>query len=256
MKRLLALCGIGASLAVTGATDTQSARPPTLLTYAVESSGGLCLARPDGTRRVRLTAGKDQAPSWSPNGRRVVFCAPGGRCLANPRRRCARTGRPQPHPGRRVRGSGLVAGREEHRLCVPGGPLARRHRQHRRARSRRAARRPHGLHQPPGVGAGQPAGRLRRGDRDGFGRPGQAGSWSPTPTGPDAVCSSARPPTRPGRRTARRSPTSRTRRACRRSARSSSRARTEVARVTSRPPRHRNRGRPGRPADSGLRSRA
>ena len=73
MKRLLALCGIGASLAVTGATDTQSARPPTLLTYAVESSGGLCLARPDGTRRVRLTAGKDQAPSWSPNGRRVVF---------------------------------------------------------------------------------------------------------------------------------------------------------------------------------------
>jgi Tol biopolymer transport system component len=73
VKRLLALCGIGASLAVAGATDTQSARPPTLLTYAVESSGGLCLARPDGTRRVRLTAGKDQAPSWSPNGRRVVF---------------------------------------------------------------------------------------------------------------------------------------------------------------------------------------
>ena len=73
MKRLLALCGIGASLAVTGATDTKSARPPTLLTYAVESSGGLCLARPDGTRRVRLTRGKDQAPSWSPNGRRVVF---------------------------------------------------------------------------------------------------------------------------------------------------------------------------------------
>ena len=73
MKRLLALCGIGVSLAVTGATDTRSARPPTLLTYSVESSGGLCLARPDGTRRVRLTAGKDQAPSWSPNGRRVVF---------------------------------------------------------------------------------------------------------------------------------------------------------------------------------------
>jgi Tol biopolymer transport system component len=73
VKRLLALCGIGASLAVTGATDTRSARPPTLLTYAVESSGGLCLARPDGSRRVRLTRGKDQAPSWSPNGRRVVF---------------------------------------------------------------------------------------------------------------------------------------------------------------------------------------
>jgi TolB protein len=73
MKRLLALCGIGASLAVTGATDTQSARPPTLLTYAVESSRSLCLARADGSRRVQLTGGKDRAPSWSPNGRRVVF---------------------------------------------------------------------------------------------------------------------------------------------------------------------------------------
>ena len=73
MKRLLALCGIGASLAVTGATDTQSAPPPTLLTYAVESSGSLCLARADGSRRIRLTGGKDQAPSWSPSGRRVVF---------------------------------------------------------------------------------------------------------------------------------------------------------------------------------------
>jgi Tol biopolymer transport system component len=73
VKRLLALCGIGASLAVTGATDTQSARPPARLTYAVQSSGGLCLARADGSRSVRLTRGKDQAPSWSPNGRRVVF---------------------------------------------------------------------------------------------------------------------------------------------------------------------------------------
>jgi TolB protein len=73
VKRLLALCGIGASLVVTVATDTQSARPPTLLTYAVEPSGSLCLARADGSRRVRLTGGKDQAPSWSPSGRRVVF---------------------------------------------------------------------------------------------------------------------------------------------------------------------------------------
>jgi TolB protein len=78
VKRLLALCGIGASLAVTGATDTQSARPPTLLTYAVESSGSLCLARADGSHRVQLTGGKDQGPSWSPNGRRVVFSRQAG----------------------------------------------------------------------------------------------------------------------------------------------------------------------------------
>ena len=73
MKRLLALCGIGASLAIAGATGTQSARPAMLLTYAVESSGSLCLARADGSRRIRLTRGKNQSPSWSPNGRRVVF---------------------------------------------------------------------------------------------------------------------------------------------------------------------------------------
>ncbi len=95
MKRLLALCGIGASLAVTGATDTHSARPPTLLTYAVESTGSLCLARPDGTRRVRLTAGKDQAPSWSPNGRRVVFARQVGAAsrilVANTRGRVVRS---------------------------------------------------------------------------------------------------------------------------------------------------------------------
>ena len=73
MKRILVLGGISASLAVAGATDTQSARPPSLLTYAVESSGSLCLARADGTHRLRLIRGKNRAPSWSPNGRSVVF---------------------------------------------------------------------------------------------------------------------------------------------------------------------------------------
>ena len=73
MKRILVLGGIGALLAVAGATDTQSARPPILLTYSVESSGRLCLARADGSRRLRLTPGKDRAPSWSPSGRSVVF---------------------------------------------------------------------------------------------------------------------------------------------------------------------------------------
>ena len=73
MQRILVLGALGASLAVAGATDTQSARPPVLLTYSVESSGGLCLARADGSHRVRLTRGKDRAPAWSPNGRFVVF---------------------------------------------------------------------------------------------------------------------------------------------------------------------------------------
>jgi len=73
VKRILALCGIAASLAVAVAAGTQSARPPALLTYSAVSSGGLCLARGDGTHRVRLTRGKDRAPSWSPGGRNVVF---------------------------------------------------------------------------------------------------------------------------------------------------------------------------------------
>jgi Tol biopolymer transport system component len=73
VKRLVALCGIAASLAVAVAAGTQSARPPALLTYSVESSGGLCLARADGSHRVRLTRGNDRAPSWSPSGRFVVF---------------------------------------------------------------------------------------------------------------------------------------------------------------------------------------
>jgi Tol biopolymer transport system component len=73
VRRLLALCGLATSIAVPAAADTQSARPPSLLTYAVESSGSLCLARADGTHRLRLIRGKNRAPSWSPNGRSVVF---------------------------------------------------------------------------------------------------------------------------------------------------------------------------------------
>ncbi len=73
MQRILVLGGIGAALTLGGASATQSARPPALLTYSVETSGGLCLARADGSHRLRLTRGKDRAPSWSPNGRYVVF---------------------------------------------------------------------------------------------------------------------------------------------------------------------------------------
>jgi Tol biopolymer transport system component len=73
VQRILVLGAIGALLGVAGATDTQSARPPVRLTYSVEPSGGLCLARADGSHRVRLTRGKDRAPSWSPKGRLVVF---------------------------------------------------------------------------------------------------------------------------------------------------------------------------------------
>jgi TolB protein len=58
-----------------GAAGTHSAQPPTLLIYAVASPSGpgLCLARADGSRRVRLTRGADTGPSWSPRGRYVAF---------------------------------------------------------------------------------------------------------------------------------------------------------------------------------------
>ena len=98
-KRLLALCGIAALLA---AADTQSARPPALLTYSVVyasgSGGGLCLARSDGSRRLRLTPrNQDRAASWSPKGRFVVFARgiPGSRnvrlLVANSRGRIVRS---------------------------------------------------------------------------------------------------------------------------------------------------------------------
>lgn len=80
MKRLLLLSLIAVFLAAAGATS--SAQPPALLTYSVssQSGSGLCLARSDGSRRFRLTRGKDSQPSWSPRGSYVAFArltAPG-----------------------------------------------------------------------------------------------------------------------------------------------------------------------------------
>ena len=73
MKRLLLLGSIAVSLAAAGTTS--SARPPALLTYSLASqtTSGLCLARADGSRRFRLTRGKDSGPSWSPRGYYVAF---------------------------------------------------------------------------------------------------------------------------------------------------------------------------------------
>jgi len=77
VKRLFVLSGIAASLATAG--STQSAPPPALLTYSTisgpgASGGGLCIARQDGSRRARLTRGKDdRAAAWSPSGRYVAF---------------------------------------------------------------------------------------------------------------------------------------------------------------------------------------
>ncbi len=72
MKRLLLLGSIAVSLAAAGTTS--SARPPALLTYSRASEPtGLCIARADGSRRFRLTRGKDSSPSWSPKGYYVAF---------------------------------------------------------------------------------------------------------------------------------------------------------------------------------------
>jgi Tol biopolymer transport system component len=64
---------IAVFLAAAGATSSAT-RPPALLTYskAVQPTG-LCLARADGSRRFRLTRGKDSHPSWSPRGSYVAF---------------------------------------------------------------------------------------------------------------------------------------------------------------------------------------
>jgi Tol biopolymer transport system component len=73
VKRTLVLGGVVASLALAAAS--QSARPPAaLLTYSVTPNGGLCLAQPNGTKRVRLTGRlNDRGAAWTRNGRLVAF---------------------------------------------------------------------------------------------------------------------------------------------------------------------------------------
>lgn len=89
MRQFLVFVVLGISLALAGATN--SARTPTaLLTYSAGPSGGLCLARPDSSRRVRLLAGEARAPSWSPDGRFVAFARGGKIVVANARGRIVR----------------------------------------------------------------------------------------------------------------------------------------------------------------------
>lgn len=73
VKRTLVLIGVAASFAAAAATHS-ARQPAAYLTYSVTPGGGLCLARPDGTRRVRLTGrADDRGPAWSRNGRNVAF---------------------------------------------------------------------------------------------------------------------------------------------------------------------------------------
>jgi Tol biopolymer transport system component len=89
MRQLLVFGVLATSLAVAGATN--SARTPTaLLTYSAGPGGGLCLARPDGSRRVRLLVGEARAPSWSPDGRLVAFARGGKIFVANAKGRIVR----------------------------------------------------------------------------------------------------------------------------------------------------------------------
>jgi Tol biopolymer transport system component len=89
MRRLLAFGVLATSLALAGVTN--SARTATaLLTYSAGPGGGLCLARPDGARRVRLLAGEARAPTWSPDGRFVAFARGGKIVVANVRGRIVR----------------------------------------------------------------------------------------------------------------------------------------------------------------------
>jgi Tol biopolymer transport system component len=77
---LLVLAALG--LLLVPASSLQSAPPPFLLTYGIsygprgptESGAGLCLARFNGSRAVRLTGLRDdREPVWSPRGRFVAF---------------------------------------------------------------------------------------------------------------------------------------------------------------------------------------
>jgi Tol biopolymer transport system component len=80
LKPLVVLAAL--SFLVLPASSVESARPPALLTYGIsygpvgplQSGGGLCVSRADGSRAVRLTARHDdREPAWSPRGRFVAF---------------------------------------------------------------------------------------------------------------------------------------------------------------------------------------
>jgi len=78
--KLLALLGTAAALLLAVAGPTESRRPPALLTFSIAygprgvATGGLCIARLDGSGRLRLTAKKDdRTPTWSPRGKYVAF---------------------------------------------------------------------------------------------------------------------------------------------------------------------------------------
>lgn len=82
------LVGLFAILVLAGAAH--SARTPVArLTYSV-TSGGLCLARPDGSRPVRLVRGSATDASWSPSGRFIAFVREGKIVIADARGRVVR----------------------------------------------------------------------------------------------------------------------------------------------------------------------
>jgi TolB protein len=73
VKRALVICGVLASLAPVAAS--QSAPPPAaLLTYSATQAQGICIAQPNGTRRLRVTGRfDDRGAAWSRDGKFVAF---------------------------------------------------------------------------------------------------------------------------------------------------------------------------------------
>jgi len=77
MKRFLALAAV--SLVVVPGASTSPGHPTARLTYGIAARApdgptvGLCLARHDGSRAVRLTSGWDINPAWSTDGNQVAF---------------------------------------------------------------------------------------------------------------------------------------------------------------------------------------
>jgi Tol biopolymer transport system component len=76
--KVLALTGAAAVLLLSPAGASQSSSPQALLSFALYSGAGICLARINGTRGIRFTRGVDNAPSWSPRGSYVAFERAGG----------------------------------------------------------------------------------------------------------------------------------------------------------------------------------
>src|SRR3954469_16979747 len=77
--KLILVAGLVSLFILGSASGVESQKPPALLTFALTfgpnaTNGGICVARADGSRRLRVTRRANyREPDWSPRGKLIVL---------------------------------------------------------------------------------------------------------------------------------------------------------------------------------------